>query len=478
MLRGVILLLLILCFPGTDPIKKELKRHVEYLSSDALQGRETGTVYEKKAGEYIKSEFESLGLAPGGVNGTFYQDFEFLNGRSLGPDGFLKIGHSVLTAGKDYFPLTFSSPGQAQGISVFKDAEGFSYNKDTSYKQEQNERSENIYIFDISHSVDANKGIVWNFEFLHKIAKESGEAGAKAVVFYDCDPGVAGILNNLNEPLPLLKIPVVLLLKPSLIDKDKEQVVELNIDLKEDRRTGRNVLAWLDNGADNTVIIGAHYDHIGVTSSGKPGGKGFKKLINHGADDNASGVAVMIVLAKQFSKEEYRLHNYLFASFSGEELGLLGSTYFSNHPTLSLSGVNFMINLDQIGRMNKEKTLIINGTSTSPAWQSILNEIEQENVSLKTNQSGVSLRDHASFYLKNIPVLDFYTGMNEDYHQPTDVASKINYEGLEFVFDVICKINSFQEYKSKIPFSATNDSPELIKYMERLSEYSFGQAGN
>jgi len=211
--------------------------------------------------------------------------------------------------------------------------------------------------------------------------------------------------------------------------------------------TARNVIGFLDNGAPKTVVIGGHFDHLGKgyqTGSLSPDSRNF---IHNGADDNASGTAGVIELAKYFSSNPVKeKHNFLFIAFSGEELGLLGSKYFTESPTKPLATISAMINMDMIGRLSEEKGLIISGWGTSPAWGKIIPDLaKKQNMNYTIDSSGVGASDHTSFYLKNIPVLQFFTGVHSDYHKISDDTEKINAEGeakiLTLIADIIEKLD-------------------------------------
>lgn len=222
-----------------------------------------------------------------------------------------------------------------------------------------------------------------------------------------------------------------------------------------------NVVGFLDNKAEYTVVIGAHYDHLGVGEQGNsldanPAGK-----IHNGADDNASGVAGVLELARYFStnkiKEKY---NFLFICFSGEEMGLYGSKYFTENSTLDLTKVNYMINMDMIGRLDPQtKTLAVNGTGTSPVWEPLLQKLASDELKIKTDSSGIGPSDHTSFYLKNIPVLHFFTGSHADYHKPSDDWEKINTKGQADVLTLIAKIINELDRQPKLTFLTTKAKP-------------------
>lgn len=186
----------------------------------------------------------------------------------------------------------------------------------------------------------------------------------------------------------------------------------------------RNVLGWLDNGAPHTIIIGAHYDHLGTAAlfDGKyPIGQ-----IHNGADDNASGVAGLLELARYYAKNETKEpFNILFLSFGGEEMGLQGSKYFTVHPTLSLDSVHFMLNMDMIGRYNPERGIGIGGYGSAQEWPLIFEGVQQEGIRFFTDAAGKGASDHHNFYMHKVPVLFFHTGGHDDYHKPTDDAPKL-----------------------------------------------------
>lgn len=219
---------------------------------------------------------------------------------------------------------------------------------------------------------------------------------------------------------------------------------------------GKNVIGFIDNGAPYTVIIGAHYDHLGYGAEGSLY-EGSEPQIHNGADDNASGVTVLLELANTL-RGKYPHNNYLFITFSGEEKGLWGSSWYTKNPTIDLSTANYMINMDMVGRLEDDRELAIYGTGTSPTWMPILEEISKKrNIDMKSKPSGVGPSDHTSFYLKDMPVLHFFTGQHDDYHKPSDDAHLIDYEGLQEVHDYIEEVIARIDDKGKLEFTKTKD---------------------
>ena len=208
--------------------------------------------------------------------------------------------------------------------------------------------------------------------------------------------------------------------------------------------TGNNVIGFINNNAEKTIVIGAHYDHLGYGGEGSLY-RGEEKAVHNGADDNASGVAVMLNLAERLkvkndNAEIKDKNNYLFMSFSGEEMGLLGSNYFSKNPTIDVKSINYMINMDMVGRLKADSTLAVYGLGTSPMFKQTIKS-NNDKFKLVENESGVGPSDHTSFYLIDVPVLHFFTGQHEDYHKPADDSEKLNYEGMnlisDYIFDII-----------------------------------------
>ena len=242
--------------------------------------------------------------------------------------------------------------------------------------------------------------------------------------------------------------------------------------------TGNNVIGYINNKAENTVIIGAHYDHLGY------GGEGSLyrdtiKAIHNGADDNASGVAVMLDLAKKL-KGKTTNNNYLFLAFSGEEMGLLGSNYFVKNPTIDTKKVSYMINMDMVGRMKKDSSLAVYGTGTSPIFKQVLKS-HNDDFKLIQNESGVGPSDHTSFYLADIPVLHFFTGQHSDYHRPSDDPETLNYEGMELISDYIFNIITDLDDNGKLAFRKTkNESDKTPRFRVGLGvvpDYLFDGKG-
>ncbi|GAB4230940.1 MAG: M20/M25/M40 family metallo-hydrolase [Ekhidna sp.] len=242
--------------------------------------------------------------------------------------------------------------------------------------------------------------------------------------------------------------------------------------------TGYNVVGMIDNPGDELVVIGAHYDHLGMG--------GFSSLhrgeeaVHNGADDNASGVAAMLHLSRVLSQKKLN-RDIVFIGFSGEEKGLWGSNYFTKNPTIELEKVNFMINMDMIGRLDEAKGVAINGTGTSPIWNWLLDKVNADSLKLIKSESGVGPSDHTSFYLQDIPVLHFFTGQHEDYHKPGDDAEKVNEAGILKVATMIEQMILLMDDDEQIAFTKTKDqsgnTPRFTVTLGVIPDYMYDGEG-
>lgn len=235
-------------------------------------------------------------------------------------------------------------------------------------------------------------------------------------------------------------------------------------------KKSNNVVGYIDNGAANTVIIGGHYDHLGLGYDGgsleaNPQGK-----IHNGADDNASGVAGVLALAEYYQKNKIKEnYNYMFICFSGEELGLFGSKKFCENPSIDLKNVDYMLNMDMIGRLDTVNHLVVGGVGTAADIYSVVKNTKSD-FKIKLDSSGIGPSDHASFYLKDVPAVHFFTGQHSDYHKPSDKADKVNYDGEKKVLDFIIAVADELDKHPKLKFTQTRnaDSDDAPKFKVTL----------
>jgi aminopeptidase YwaD len=298
---------------------------------------------------------------------------------------------------------------------------------------------------------------------------------------------------NRNEKL---SIPVLYVSKNAAAKyfKDPGATLDLKLttDIGDKKRQGHNVAGYIDNGAATTVVLGAHFDHLGFGEDSNSRNTSSEKLIHNGADDNASGTAALIELARMIKSapgKNSKNKNYLFLAFSGEELGLFGSKYFVENPTIDLKKVDYMINMDMVGRLSDStRVLTVGGIGTSPTWSEVYPPVPDDGRAvkkafvLKFDSSGTGPSDHTSFYRKDIPVLFYFTGLHTDYHKPSDDADKINYTGEQMIIRHIYDVTLSMDTRDKLVFTKTRETQTTTTASFRVTmgimpDYTFAGTG-
>ena len=294
-------------------------------------------------------------------------------------------------------------------------------------------------------------------EAIKKKAEKVAQKGATALFVYNSSNLVDNISFNRNDKSPALKIPVVYITHSAydtyFSDHSATVPMDLNVSFSDKKRMARNVVGFIDNHAAGTVILGAHFDHLGYGEDKNALDTGH--VIHNGADDNASGTAALIELARMLKKAAPAGNNYLIINFSGEEQGLLGSKYWLDHPTVNIHP-NYMINMDMVGRYDTTHKLTIGGYGTSPFWGPMF-AAEKNSLQIKFDSTGSGPSDHAAFYRKDIPVLFFFTGSHSDYHKATDDWDKINYDAEKDIVKTIYHILETTSNKGNLAFSKTTE---------------------
>ena len=437
-----------------------IQQDVKHLASDALEGRRTGTKGATEAARYIAAEFLKVGLKPlaaaAGRNGSgsqYLQQFPYVAGVKLGKENSFLLGNEKLEPDVDWLPLGFSSSGKVSGKLVFA-GHGITASELNHNDYANANAAGNIALILQGSPDGANPhGRFTRFEAVRWKAVAARNAGAKALVVianeanfkddrltrlvYDNNAGDAGLPVIVLSRTAADRLLTSSGLSLSLLEQSKPDgkaltgPITLSTDTVRSEVPAFNVIGMLE-GSDPVlkkeyVVIGAHYDHLGH------GGEGSGSLaprsgdIHYGADDNASGTAGVLELARVFSAQNPRpKRTIIFMAFGGEEEGLLGSNYYVNHPLIPLASTVAMINMDMIGRM-KDRRLVVGGVGTATEWRGIL-AADTEKFQLTLSEDGFGPSDHSSFYSKQIPVLFFWTGTHNDYHKPTDTFEKINYD--------------------------------------------------
>ncbi len=449
---------------GSLTTEDRLLRHVQFLADDRLEGRETGTPGEAEALKYVEEQFRDMGLEPAG-SGGFQQAFEFTAGKSPAKETLLEINGVLLNAERDYYALAEGGEGSGKGIvhyggDAIADVVRGAFIEPGSVTGK-------VLLLDLSvpggyhpHSDFA--------EYADVRTKISAaiQGGASALVLFTKDENLDAPENHWLRKITESEIPVFWLTDSGYTRiygaaLPGEGSCRYALQWLRDKRTGHNALAMLDNpGTDRLVIIGAHYDHLGY---GGPGSLYTgEPAIHNGADDNASGVAGLLEIARALKEDGPSGSDYLFIAFSGEELGLYGSKHFVNSGLFDSSRTAYMINLDMIGRLDStDQKLIIDGASSSPAF-AFLDSFSVNGLKIQAGGSGIGSSDHMSFYLEGIPSLHFFTGTHRDYHRPSDDIERVNFEGMASVVGVVLGLIANLDDDGKLAYVKSDEASEVV----------------
>jgi len=450
---------------------QNLKAHVMFLADDKLEGRRTGTKGEELAYQYIGEQFQKYGLAPKGDNNTYFQKFEMNEGRQVNNATLFFLDGESFKINTDFFPFAWSVNGSIEAVASPSLSEsGAPWFWDLKDILQENETNPH---FDLATAIRDKE-------------KAAASKGATALLIYNSSAKETGVKYDPKDKLPVSTIPVVYLQKniAAKLTKDVTHTwdIRLKVDQSDKIRTGHNVVGYIDNGAAQTIILGAHFDHLGYGEDHNSRYTG-EPAIHNGADDNASGSAALLELARIVKKQAPETFNYLFIAFSGEELGLFGSKFYADHPTINLAEVNYMINMDMVGRFNdSSKVITIGGIGTSPSWGNLVKGDKKMPFQVKVDSSGTGPSDHTSFYRKNIPVLFFFTGLHTDYHKPSDDYDKINYEGELMLVNYISRLIARSEKEGRLAFLKTKEaqtttSARFTVNMGIMPDYTFSGGG-
>jgi hypothetical protein len=474
--------------PSTDITAGDLYKDVTYIASDELEGRMTGTAGTRKASEYIAKLLEQAGLEPMGDDGTYFQEFPFPAGLELiAVKNELDIarghGHGAdstyrATVDRDFRPLSFTANSTAEGSVVFAgyglvapgDGDKASYD---SYKNLDVKDKIVLVLDGVPEKLDTQKRVHFSLfagpRYKAKLAMQRGAAGFMLVIGpnsaaagelvplarTDSDSGlVAACLTDETADKMLSGPGMGLAEAQSALDTgeipahfakmaDTGASVKLTTYLERKEGRDRNVLGLIPptgrgDIANEYILVGAHYDHIGHGEGGGSRARaGEEGKIHNGADDNASGTSTVLELAAALAKERRELKDnrprrgVIIALWSGEEIGVIGSSYFAKHPPCPLGKIAAYVNFDMVGRLENGR-LILQGIGSSPDWRGLVEKINVTTPLDVTLQDDPYLpTDTHAFYPAGIPVIAFFTGVHDDYNRPTDDADTLNYAGME-----------------------------------------------
>ncbi len=452
-----------------DITVKDLTSDIFFLASDSLRGRYTGTPGSIRAAEFIRAQFKQAGLKLLGEDG--FQFFEVVVSVRAGENNSFKIDDKSAKSGIDFTPFPFSRNASENCPVVFA-GYGFEIKQDSLVWNDyegvdvtgkwvmilrgdpEAEKQESRFAM---YSDDRDKVL---------LARDKGAAGVIFVSGKHFDPKDELVSMYFDKTQSTAGIPVIDV-KRSLADqilaadhvsvdtlesqlisglKPHSMAISTKVDatteVLQDKVMARNVVGLLEGSdpilKDSYIIVGAHYDHLGMGGPGSGSRLLDSLAIHNGADDNASGVAGVMELAALFASERPSIkRSIVFVAFDGEELGLLGSRRFVSNPLINMKNVDAMVNFDMIGRLKKDdQAIMIGGTGTSAESEGILDSLDTEGIKLNFSPEGYGPSDHAAFYAENIPVFFFTTGAHEDYHTPDDDWDRINYEGEKKVLEI------------------------------------------
>jgi len=491
--------------------RERLEEHVSFLSSDELAGRGNGSEGLELAARYVASQFEGVGLVPAGDVGSYFQHFRVMTGKEVGRHTEVSFRYSEssmsLDNHADFELMTFSSAGEISAPLVFAGygvtAPEFDY--DDYGGLDVDGKVVVVLRYVPGHALDRGpfdpNG--WHATFVRK-AENAISHGAEGVII------VNGPLHHKQDrlipfgaevgaermPVPAMHLRRTYadrLFRASGVDLEQIQreideelsprsfeLRQISVDLAVDVRSTivevSNVLGYLPPttpGSSEHLIVGAHYDHLGLGQKGSRD-RGASGQVHNGADDNASGVAGVLELARMFADVEYRPRGILFAAFAGEELGLRGSYHYTDAGTRRLEDVVAMINLDMIGRLRHDR-LFIGGVDLAPGLEDTLSRFaEAQNLTLSGRFAAESASDHASFIRAGVPALFFFTGLHGDYHKPTDDVQFINFEGMESVLAMSFDMSNFLLRTRERPVLAGRGSELVTRRAAQRAYFGVG----
>ena len=467
---------------GSSPSinENDIMDHIRYLSHKDRAGRYPGTRESKDVISYLIRHFKSFGVQPGGGNGSFVQPFNITDGIELGKNNSLIIDGDSLVTGRDYMPLWFSGNETVSAPAVFA-GYGFSIDeKELKWNDYNGLDVVGKWVIVMRHGPERNNqhSLYSPHSGLHKKMLVARDKGALGIIYVsqmedtDIHP-LKYIAGYSNAGIPAIHISNEMadeLFKTDgwtleriqkTMNKTLKSIafklpvtINASVDLNPIQTRAANVVGLIQSGnrkyRDEYVVIGAHFDHIGMGGAGTGSRKPDTSAIHFGADDNASGTAGLLEIAQKLVSQKSRLkRSVILLAFDAEEKGLLGAKYFTENPLVDLQNIVAMINLDMIGRM-KDSTITVGGVGTSPLFELLLNrESVGRNFTINMTKPGYGPSDHAAFYTKDIPVLFFFTGFHSEYHTPEDSWKLINLKGekdiLDLVYDITFQLSRLSE---------------------------------
>lgn len=508
MMKIKILSLLLLVATGSTfaqiiPSVDSLKKHVAYLASPGLKGRKAGSEGDSLAAKYIRESFLGSGLKP--LTGNGLQYFSLVTDVKAGTSNSLKINNISYTAGKDFQPFSFSTSDSLSARVIFAgfgitgesdslkwdDYKGLDIKGNWVLVLRGDPEPDNPSSAFIPMASDRAKALA---------AKDKGAAGILLVtpssidrsdkpidITFDksvSDAGLPVISVTRKLASQLLNLPATSIdsIEKVMLSGKKPVVFSTNTiltaktDIIREKAVSRNV-AFILKGTDPVlsneyVLVGAHYDHLGMGGEGSGSRVPDESAIHYGADDNASGVASLLELARYFSaNKSLASRSIIFVAFGAEEMGIIGARYFTEHSPVPVKSIKAMINMDMVGRLVEGNSVInISGTGTSNVTDSLINIYEKNRIfTIKRVPDGYGPSDHAAFYTAGVPVSFITTGAHGDYHTPQDSPDKLNYNGqLQITMFTADLLSGFSKLSKPPVFAEAGTRKEAGHYGRNL----------
>ena len=419
--------------------------HVRYLADDALEGRGAGTNGARCAAQYVAEQFEAIGLEPAGSNGSYFQGFPIRAGAVLGAGSTLRTPQNTYTLTTDWIPFGYSASGTVTGTLLYG-GDGINRPGDPNNEYPTLDITGRIVVVeDGDLRAPSSQALQTDAHFKASVA--AGRNAGGMIILLGDGYGLPDLSGETRAALP---IPVAAV-RGEAADRIRQAArggdrAFLAASVQPRAVEARNVAALLPGSdptlADEVLIIGAHYDHLGLGGEGSLDPDAFG-VVHNGADDNASGTSGLIEIARLLSQSDRRTaRSVLFLAFTAEEKGLWGSSHYVRNPLLPIAQTVAMLNLDMIGRL-EGRTLVVEGVGTAEEWTDVLlaaNQSTARPLSIAVTPDGFGPSDHSSFYGEGLPVLHFFSNTHVDYHRPSDDWDKVDIEGLGQIVDLVSEV--------------------------------------
>lgn len=471
-MKNLVFLIAILLFQlpaisqNSDHRGEKLQADVTLLASDSLKGREAGTIGEQMASDYISKQMLHIGLLPkGNHEGSYLSEFR-MNYPVIFKEAILRVDNIDFKYVEEFSATDLSAPGNvtAPFINIGKGVSGSNQKK--RHKNGLYDVIGKIVLMDISSDFkkEDNAAIL---ESIISSVSSVVEQGAVAVILYNDSRKTTEDVLFGSPFTESLNVPVVYIarLPFNKISKISSGTCTLSVEIDRTVSKPANVIGWIDNKSTKTVVLGAHYDHVGITKSRTGDDKSLQ--IHNGADDNASGTAALLELARWAVMNKSLKYNYIFAAFSAEEKGLFGSKAFCSRPWVNNKNIVYMLNMDMIGRLGCQgDTISVLGVGSSVVWDQILDSVQHPDFSIKKITGAPAFSDHSPFLKKGIPVIFFTTGLHPQYHTPQDDTELINFTGMVELITYLQHFITAAEDLPEIPFHKIHTLQNTKAYIQ------------